>query len=61
MKPQPRFKTTRCRCGACTNPALPAMPQCAACQRVATEQRRRRAKELAALLPHTHTADQVGH
>lgn len=50
--------TTRCRCGACAAPSLPPMPGCAACRRVAVEQRRA-ARELANSLPHTRLASEV--
>lgn len=43
---QPR--TRRCRCGACSNLALPPAPYCAACRRVRIAfERQRQAADLA--------------
>lgn len=56
MKPKPRARTTRCRCGACADPSLPAMPQCAACRRVVRE---RRVKELSGTVPHTRLGSEL--
>ena len=49
-----KFKTSRCRMGACLDPRLPEVPWCAACRRIGVRRRRAElAKRLAGSVPHT--------
>lgn len=46
MKTKPKFKTRRCGCGACIDPALPPMEGCEACHRIAVQRAKQAADEV---------------
>ncbi|NLX55582.1 MAG: hypothetical protein GXY58_10745 [Planctomycetaceae bacterium] len=55
-----KFKTTRCRIGACADPKLAEVPWCSACRRIGIERRKaEQAKRLSASLPHTRLGSEL--
>lgn len=55
-----KFKTTRCRIGACLDPRLPEVSGCEACRRIGIERRKaEQAKRLSGTVPHTRLGSEL--